>query len=89
MVEWQNKLKKEHTDNSQELTVPYCVYSDHSFNSRTITEVKNSNISPPSGPVALVTTASSKAITQPADGDVAMKTEVDQKTEGEGEGGGG
>lgn len=84
------QIKKEHTDNSQELTVPYCVYSDHSFSSRTITEVKNSpNISPPSGPVALITTASSKAINQPADGDVAMKTEVDQKTEGEGEGVGG
>lgn len=68
------------------VTVPYCVYRDHSSNSRTTTEVRSSpDISPSSGPVALITTATSKASNQPADGDVAMKTEVDQKTEGTGE----
>ncbi|XP_070825163.1 DNA endonuclease RBBP8 isoform X6 [Chaetodon trifascialis] len=52
----------------------------------TSTEVKP-NISPElttsSGPLALVTTASSRASNQPADGDAAMKTEVDQRTAAE------
>lgn len=60
-------------------------HSDHSTNSSTA-EVKP-NSSPdhfaPSGPVALVTTASSRANNKPADGNVAMKTEGDQRTEGE------
>ncbi|KAF3859796.1 hypothetical protein F7725_000051 [Dissostichus mawsoni] len=37
--------------------------------------------SPPSGPVALVRTATSRAGNQPEDGDVVVKTEADQRSE--------
>lgn len=63
-------------------------HSDHSCNSSTTTEVKpnsSPDISPPSGPVALLTMAAGRAGNQPADGDVAVKTEEDQATEGEDE----
>ncbi|XP_044207373.1 uncharacterized protein rbbp8l [Thunnus albacares] len=59
-------------------------HSDHSPNSSITTEVKpnsSPDISPSSGPVALITAATSWATRQPADGDVAVKTEVDQKAE--------
>lgn len=58
-------------------------HSDQSPNSSTTTEVKpnsSADISPSSGPVALITGATSWASKQPADGNVAVKTEVDQKT---------
>ena len=63
-------------------------HSDHSCNSSTTTEVKpnsSPDISPPSGPVALLAMAAGRASNQPADGDVAVKTEEDQATEGEDE----
>eukprot|EP00064_Thunnus_orientalis_P015744 superscaffoldBa00002980_g15802 len=63
-------------------------HSDHSPNSSITTEVKpnsSPDISPSSGPVALITAATSWATRQPADGDVAVKTEVDQKAEASGE----
>lgn len=43
----------------------------------------------PSGPVALVATATSKTSQQPADGDGARTTEVEHRKEGEGAGRGG
>ncbi|XP_076597680.1 uncharacterized protein rbbp8l isoform X2 [Chaetodon auriga] len=58
-------------------------HSDHSSISCTSTEVKpniSPELTPSSGPLALVTTASSRTSNQPADGDAATKTEVDQRT---------
>lgn len=60
-------------------------HSDHSTNSSTAAEVKPKSSPdhlPPSGPVALVTTATSRANNLPADGNVAVKTEGDQRPEG-------
>ncbi|KAM7410785.1 hypothetical protein PAMA_020970 [Pampus argenteus] len=56
-------------------------HSDHSPSSSATTEVKP-NSSPdlsPSGPVALITPAASRASSQPADGDIVVKTEADQR----------
>ncbi|XP_031732786.1 uncharacterized protein rbbp8l isoform X1 [Anarrhichthys ocellatus] len=59
--------------------------SDHSSNSHSITtEVKPNSppdLSPSSGPVALVTKATSRESNQPADGTDAVKTEMDQRAE--------
>ncbi|XP_042348599.1 DNA endonuclease RBBP8 isoform X3 [Plectropomus leopardus] len=58
--------------------------SDHSSNSSITAEVKvnsSPDLSPPSGPVALITMATSRAGNQPADGNVAVKAEVEQRTE--------
>ncbi|XP_070825157.1 DNA endonuclease RBBP8 isoform X2 [Chaetodon trifascialis] len=82
-----NNLKKENKKLKEEISNFRAAldrdHSDHSSISCTSTEVKP-NISPElttsSGPLALVTTASSRASNQPADGDAAMKTEVDQRT---------
>ncbi|XP_074499321.1 uncharacterized protein rbbp8l [Sebastes fasciatus] len=64
-------------------------HSDHSSNSSsstttTTTEAKpnsSPDLSPPSGPMALVSTATIRAGNQPADGNIAVKTEADQRTE--------
>lgn len=97
LVWWilQLPFKKDLVVNSQELIVVQlkaishnAVYRDHSSNSHTTTDVKRNSspdLSPSSGPVALVTIATSRASNQPADGDVAVKNEVDQRTEGEDE----
>ncbi|XP_070825159.1 DNA endonuclease RBBP8 isoform X4 [Chaetodon trifascialis] len=84
-----NNLKKENKKLKEEISNFRAAledHSDHSSISCTSTEVKP-NISPElttsSGPLALVTTASSRASNQPADGDAAMKTEVDQRTAAE------
>ncbi|XP_041860686.1 uncharacterized protein rbbp8l isoform X2 [Melanotaenia boesemani] len=58
--------------------------SDHSSNSSTATEVKpnsSPDLSPSSGPVALVAPTTSRSSKQPADGDVVVKTEADQRSE--------
>ncbi|XP_056156132.1 uncharacterized protein rbbp8l [Lampris incognitus] len=52
--------------------------------SSTTPEVKPSrspDLSPPGGPMSLITTATSHTTGQAADGDVAMKTELDQRAE--------
>lgn len=72
---------------SQIVTVQYYVYSDHSSNSHITIDIKpnsSPDLSPSSGPgpVALITTATNRANNQPKDGDIAIKTEVDQRTEG-------
>lgn len=72
---------------SQIVTVQYYVYSDHSSNSRITIDIKpnsSPDLSPSSGPgpVALITTATNRANNQPTDGDISIKTEVDQRTEG-------
>ncbi|XP_069025344.1 RBBP8 N-terminal-like protein isoform X2 [Embiotoca jacksoni] len=57
-------------------------YSDHSSNCNSTTEVKlnsSPDRSPSCGPVALVTMATSGVSNQPVDGDVAVKTEADQR----------
>lgn len=59
-------------------------HSDHSSNSTTTTEVKpnsSPDLSPSSGAMALINMAASRVSSQAADGDVAVKTEVDQRTE--------
>lgn len=61
-------------------------HSNHSSNSSNTTELKansSPDLSPLPGPVALVTSATSRASNQPADGDIAVKNETDQKKEGE------
>lgn len=63
-----------------------CVFSEQSSNSYTTKELKSNSspdLSPPPGPVTLFTAASSKANKQAADGDVAGKTEAQQRAEGE------
>nr|XP_046253724.1 DNA endonuclease RBBP8 isoform X4 [Scatophagus argus] len=83
-----NNLKKENKRLRDEIKILRAAlhrgYNDNSSNSSTTTEVKPNGSpehSPSTGPVALVTTASSRTSNQPADGDVAVKTEVDQRTE--------
>lgn len=62
------------------------MYSDQCDNRTTIDVKPNSSpdISPASGPVAHVMTTN-RASSQPADGDVAVKMEVDQGNEGDDE----
>ncbi|XP_030277750.1 DNA endonuclease RBBP8 isoform X5 [Sparus aurata] len=87
LVAEMNNLKKENNtlrDEIGHLRAALEGHSDHSCNSSTTTEVKpnsSPDISPPSGPVALLTMAAGRAGNQPADGDVAVKTEEDQATE--------
>ncbi|XP_036958704.1 uncharacterized protein rbbp8l isoform X4 [Acanthopagrus latus] len=82
-----NNLRKENNtlrDEIGHLRAALGGHSDHSCNSSTTTEVKpnsSPDISPPSGPVALLAMAAGRASNQPADGDVAVKTEEDQATE--------
>ncbi|KAM9350302.1 uncharacterized protein rbbp8l [Symphorus nematophorus] len=87
-----NSLKKENKRLRDELRNVRAAldrgHSDLSSTSSTTTEAKQNSspdLSPPSAPVALVTTETSRANNQPADGDVAVKTEAEQRTEGEGE----
>ncbi|XP_070766604.1 RBBP8 N-terminal-like protein isoform X2 [Enoplosus armatus] len=81
-----NSLKKENKrlrDEIRNLRAALKGHSDHSSKSTT-TEVKpnsSPDLSPSSGPVALVTTATGRTSSQPADGDVAVKTEADQRSE--------
>lgn len=59
-------------------------HSDHSSSNSTTTDVKQNSspeLSPSSGVMASGTKATSRATNQPADGDVAMKTEADQQAE--------
>lgn len=62
--------------------------SDRSSDSSSTPEVKpksSPDLSPSPGPVPITTTATSRATKQPADGDVTVKAEADQWTEGEDE----
>lgn len=64
-------------------------HSEHSFKRNTTTDVKpnsTTDLSHSSGPVALVTAATNRASHQPADGTVEVKSEADQRAEGEDEG---
>ncbi|XP_051281997.1 RBBP8 N-terminal-like protein isoform X3 [Dicentrarchus labrax] len=59
-------------------------HSEHSSNSSTTTGVKpnsSPDLSPSSGPMALITAATSRASNKPVDGDVAVKTEVETRAE--------
>lgn len=64
----------------------FCMYSDQSDNHTTIDvkPISSPDLSPACGPVAHVTTTN-KASSQPADGDVAVKMEVDLGNEGDDE----
>ncbi|XP_029910714.1 RBBP8 N-terminal-like protein isoform X2 [Myripristis murdjan] len=59
--------------------------SEHSSNNNNnnpeVKAARSPDLSPSAGPLALVTTATSKAPNQPADGDVAMKPQPDQRSE--------
>ncbi|XP_018534740.1 nucleoprotein TPR isoform X3 [Lates calcarifer] len=82
-----NNLKKENKrlrDEIRNLRAAMEGHSDHSSNSSSIIEVKpnsSPDLSPPSGPVALVNMATSRASNQPLDGNVGVKTETDQRPE--------
>ncbi|XP_040919953.1 RBBP8 N-terminal-like protein isoform X3 [Toxotes jaculatrix] len=82
-----NSLKKENKrlrDEIRNLRAALEGHSDHSSNSSTVTEVKpnsSPDLSPSPGPMALITVATSRASKQPSDGDVAVKTETDHRTE--------
>ncbi|XP_029993641.1 uncharacterized protein rbbp8l isoform X3 [Sphaeramia orbicularis] len=59
-------------------------HSDHSSSSSTATDVKansSPDLSPSSGPVALISLGTGRASNQPADGDAAVKIEAEPKTE--------
>ncbi|XP_028266756.1 DNA endonuclease RBBP8 isoform X2 [Parambassis ranga] len=83
-----NNLKKENKrlqDEIKNLRAALEGHSNHSSNSSNTTELKansSPDLSPPCRPVALITSATSRASNQPADGDIAVKTETDQKQEG-------
>ncbi|XP_044068007.1 DNA endonuclease RBBP8 isoform X5 [Siniperca chuatsi] len=84
----QKKENKRLRDEIRNLRAALKGHSNHSSKSNTTTEVKpnsSPDLSPSSGPVALVTTATNRASKQPADGDVPVKTEADQRTEAEAE----
>ncbi|XP_041802233.1 DNA endonuclease RBBP8 isoform X2 [Chelmon rostratus] len=81
-----NNMKKENKKLKDEISSLRAAldrgHGDHSSNSHTTTEVKpNSSVelSPSSGPLALITMAGSRASSQPADGDGAVITEARQR----------
>ncbi|XP_049436293.1 DNA endonuclease RBBP8 isoform X2 [Epinephelus fuscoguttatus] len=82
-----NNLKKENKklrDELRNLRAAIEGHSDLSSNSSSTTEVKansSPDLSPPSGPVALITSTTSRAPNHPADGNVAVKTEAEPRPE--------
>ncbi|XP_034028005.1 uncharacterized protein rbbp8l isoform X2 [Thalassophryne amazonica] len=81
-----NNLKRENKKLRDELRTVRAAFdrgrSEHPSNSATTTEVKpngSPDLSP--SPVALVTTATSRATNQPADGDMLIKNESNQRAE--------
>ncbi|KAM9855956.1 uncharacterized protein rbbp8l isoform 2-T2 [Aulostomus maculatus] len=79
-------LKKDNRRLRDEVASLRAALVDHSYNNSTTTttEVKQNHspdLSPPSGPVALTSTATCRAPNQPAGGDVAVKIEADQRNE--------
>ncbi|KAM8864738.1 uncharacterized protein rbbp8l isoform 2-T7 [Spinachia spinachia] len=84
-----NNLKRENKQLVEELSSIKAAFnkgpSDHSSNSNSATPGVKPNsspdLSPSSGPVALVTKATSRERSQPADGSFAMKTETVQRAE--------
>ncbi|KAF7658167.1 hypothetical protein LDENG_00017030 [Lucifuga dentata] len=82
-----NNLRKENKRLKEEVRSLRAALEGHSEQSSnsTTTEVKlnsSPDLSPLAGPVALVTTATSRATNQPADGNAAVKAEPDQTTTG-------
>ncbi|XP_071774825.1 uncharacterized protein rbbp8l [Centroberyx gerrardi] len=81
-----NNLKKENKrlrDEIRSLRGALEGQSEHSSNSTTpeVKPTRSPDLSPSVGPVALITAATSRTSNQPADGDVAVKTDPDQRTE--------
>ncbi|XP_034392165.1 RBBP8 N-terminal-like protein [Cyclopterus lumpus] len=79
-----NNLKKENKQLREELQSIRAALDKCSSSSSSTTEVKpNSSpgLSPSSGPVVLVSEATSRASNQPADGNVAANNETDQRAE--------
>ncbi|XP_071329511.1 RBBP8 N-terminal-like protein isoform X3 [Trachinotus anak] len=80
-----NNLKRENKrlrDEIRSLRAALDSHSDHSSNSSSVTEVKpnsSPDLSPSSGPVALIAVATSRASNQPSDGDTAVKTKTDRR----------
>ncbi|XP_028438441.1 RBBP8 N-terminal-like protein [Perca flavescens] len=80
-------MKKENTrlrDELRNLRAALEAHSDHSSNRNTTPDIKPTTppgYSPSSGPDALLAMATSRASNQPAGGNVALKTEANQRTE--------